>query len=353
MQSRTKKVTQQELAQRLGLSQMTISYALRGSEMVSQATRDHVQKEAARLGYRPNSSAQAMRNGKFGCVAMVDSTVVDRSSYFGGDLISGVHDALLARDTHLTIARLPDHELTDASFMPKILRQLMVDGLLINYFAQIPQRLVELVKQFRLPAIWLNSKQSHDCIYPDDYQAAQRSVAYLMQLGHRRIGYLDHMSDRPEKHDPTSLVHYSVTDRFAGYVDAMREAGLPVHDFLGPHKRMWDDPLKVVTDWIAQPNRPTAVICYDRRVVTQLIHAAMMADLRVPDDLSLMTFEDITKSELGMHVTSMRQCWQQFGQTAGSTLIDKINANNRKLPSIALPFELQVGQTTGPIVAVS
>lgn len=351
MATRSSKITQQELARRLGLSQMTVSYALRGSDMVSQTTREHVQKEAARLGYRFNSSAQAMRNGRFGCVAIVDSTEVDRSSYFGGDLISGIHDSLLALDMHLTIARLPDHELTDESFMPKILKQLMVDGLLINYFAQIPNRLVALVDKFKLPAIWLNSKQSHDCVYPDDYRAGRDAVTYLMELGHRRIGYLDHMSDRPEVFDPTAHVHYSILDRFAGYRDALKDAGLPVLDFLGSHKRMWDDPLSVVNQWIAQPDRPTAVICYDRRVVTQLIHASIMAGLSVPRDLSIVTFEDIIKCEMGMQMTTMRQCWQKLGHTAGGILMDKINQNNKPIPATVLPFELHVGQTTAPVSA--
>ncbi|MAX25693.1 MAG: hypothetical protein CMJ19_14435 [Phycisphaeraceae bacterium] len=346
MATRTRKITQRELANRLGLSQMTVSYALRGSEMVSRQTREHVQKEAARLGYRPNSSAQAMRNGRFGCVAIVDSTEVDRSSYFGGDLIGGVHDALLSRDTHLTIARLPDAELTDENFMPKILRQLMVDGMLINYFAQIPNRLVELVEEYNLPAIWLNSKQARDCIYPDDHQAGRHAVQHLMELGHRKIGYLDHMSDRPEHFDPTTHVHYSVLDRFNGYCDAMRDAALPVRDFLGSHMRMWDDPLAVVTRWIRQPDRPTALICHDRRVVTQIIHAALTHGLSVPGDLSVITFEDINKCEMGMTMTTMRQCWEDFGRTAAGVLMDKIKANNQSMPAMSLPYKLELGQTT-------
>ena len=341
-------VTQKQIADRLGLSQMTVSYALRGSQLVADDTREQVQAAAREMGYRLNSSARAIRKGRCGCVAILESTAQYRSSFFGGALFDGIHDALAARDIHVTVAKLPDHFLTDEEYVPKILREFMADGILINYFADIPPRLIELIDRYEMPAVWINSRQAHDCVYLDDYRGGREAAERLIALGHKRIGYADYGHYRPPSLAPDKAVHYSIIDRFLGYRDAMTEYDCTPLDLNPTGHIRGEAVIPCIREWLNKPDRPTAVICYGRRTATQLLHIAGSQGFRVPDDLSLLMFANTTSTELGIPLDTMEHGWEHMGRTASEMLLAKIDNPTRRLPSRPLRFHYRNAGTIAP-----
>ena len=160
-----------QIAAQAGFSFQAVSQALNGTGALKGATRSHILEVARRMGYRPNGFARAIRTGRFGNVGLLLSTV-KLFSYLDDEFLDGVHDALSERNYHLTVSKLPDAELTSGERVPKLLREMAVDGLLVNYTHSIPRDMIRLLKAHGVPSIWVNSKQNADCVYPDDAAAA-------------------------------------------------------------------------------------------------------------------------------------------------------------------------------------
>lgn len=150
--SSARPVTLKDVAARAGVGAMSVSAVLngggRGTRYVSDEARQRIEDAARELGYRRNGSAANIRNGRFGAVALLLSTEEIRS-YVTSSLLAAIHDELAARDTHLVVTRIPDKDLIDSAFVPKILRELMVDGLIINYIERIPAHLIQMVREQR------------------------------------------------------------------------------------------------------------------------------------------------------------------------------------------------------------
>ena len=207
--------TIKDVARASGVSAQTVWRILNGkNKNNNENTAQRVVSAADELGYRANSSAKAMRSGRFGSVALL------LSEYSGLSLLpverrEGIQDVLGEQEINLILSRFSNDALTNQERLPRILREIMADGLLINYNANLPQPMVDIISQYQIPAVWINSRQPADCVYPDDRDAGRGSAAKrLLTLGHRRIGFAYAA--------PTS--HYSFAERIAGYEEVMQES---------------------------------------------------------------------------------------------------------------------------------
>lgn len=337
-------VTLKQIAHRAGVSIPTVSYALNNKgHLLRPETLQRVLAAAQELGYRPNASARAMRSGKFNCVALLLSSVQGRSE-LPKDLLEGVHNALSARDMHLTVTQIPDEKLTSEGDIPKILRQSMADGLLINYTHEIPPQMLELINRHHIPSVWLNTKQDADCICSDDVRGAREATERLIALGHRRIDYLDYTRGS----DELSTAHYSVHDRLAGYESAMRAAGLEPRIVRPPHRVDLKDRASFCLDWLKSGPAPTAVVVYYH--AAPLVYAAAQMGLSVPRDLSVVTFGPSLSVAIGMAVDTMVIPESAMAQSAVEMLLEKIADPNRVLPCKQVALEFMPGVTTAGIV---
>lgn len=337
-------VTLKRIAEHCGLSAQTVGYILNGkADLFRPETRDKVLAAARELGYRPNAAAKAMRSGRFGCAALVLSTQPGRSSIFP-PLLAGIDDELAKAGMHLVHAPLADERLADTGFVPKILSQVMADGLLINYNAAIPAALIEAIEQHRIPAVWINSQQPYNCVYPDDLGAGRQATEHLLALGRRRIAYVDysHGSLRPAD-------HYSARDRLDGYAQAMRAAGLQSRVIDSEHGLSAGQRLPAILAWLDAADRPDAVVTYSPRDVGPILHAATaLRRLRVPQDLALATIDDDIADQSGVAVTTVMIPRYDLGRVAVEMLLERIAHPRRELTPRVLPCRLQVGDGSGP-----
>jgi LacI family transcriptional regulator len=339
-------VTIRHVAEKSGLSLMTVSSILNNkAQLFRPETRNRVLRAAEELGYRPNAMARATRSGRFGCVALLQSSLPHRSVLPAG-LLGGIQHAVAEHNLQLILADLPDSKLTDEAYVPSILRQLTVDGLLVNYNAGIPQRLVELVQQFKLPAVWVNSKHSIDCIHPNDVQAGEMVTRRLLELGHRRIAYVDYAFGHED-----SVVHYSTTDRYDGYASVMREAGLAPQLYRPRHKLPDHERLQASHRLLSGADRPTALIAYNVNTAGPLLYAAACAGLRVPEMLSVATFFDERSSGMGIEYGGARLAEYDMGQQAVTMLLKKIG-DPSAVPGRALPLLWEAGDTIARVQAM-
>ena len=332
-------VTQKEIARELGVTQQAVSHALTGGGTLSVATRERIVRAATEFGYRPNSSARAMKSGRFGAVALLMGTG-SRCSTLPAALWSGVHNELAAHNLNLMMTRLPDDALSDTAALPKILREMSVDGLLIDYTDHIPPRLREALAASGLPAVWLNVKREADCVYPDDFGAGKTIGEHLIDAGHRRIAYVDVTHDRG---DPD--LHYSVRDRPAGVRSAAREAGIEVETLslqslsipqrLTALRQLWEREAPI-----------TAVVGYGPQTFELTCRAAWQSGKEVPDDISVAVFSDIREEPfLGFDMTRMEVPQEIEGQRAVQLLMQKIGGARQQAAPQPVPFEFIVGET--------
>ena len=340
---RRKPLTQNDVARHLGVGQKTVSRVFGAPGYVGEKMREKVLAAARKLGYRPNNSARAMRTGRFSNVLLLKSAygVV---SYLPGPLLDGIQDELARRDLTLTLARFPDEELTREDFVPKTLREWVADGILVNYDTNIPQRMIELVQTHPIPAIWINSKQAADCVYPNDFQAGRLATEHLLRLGHRRIAYLDYHI----RH--TAVRHYSREDRLEGYRSAMTAAGLRP-SLITPEGHLPDgETAAYAAGFLRGPQRPTAAVTYSTDEAFALAYgAAVHAGLRVPRDLSVVTVS-LGAVYCGVPMTCVDNPMHEVGRVAVDMLLEKIEHPRRKLPPRAVDFKLLEGGSCVPRV---
>jgi len=331
-------VTLKDIAQECGVSRQAVSLALNNGAGLTATTRERILRVAQEKGYRPSSFGRMMRTRRFGSVALLLST---HAGWISQNLFHHIHDALAEHDLHLTVVRLPDEKLTDEAVIPRILSEWMCDGLLVNYIQDIPLRLVNLIEQHHVPSVWLNVRREADCVFPDDVGAAYDATQHLLQIGHRRIDYLNNILKGSSK------LHYSTRDRQAGYEAAMRDAGLEPR-CVEYHPQLPSSPISDAgVRWLQQANRPTAVLTYTDGEALSMLASALKLGLRVPEDLSLMTFH----SELLSVYAGLDQMylpWEQVARTAVEMLVQKMKNSDLVLPPAPLPGVLLPGHTLAP-----
>lgn len=342
--------TLDEIARETGVSPRTVSNVLNGRNKetwpcaIKRA--DEIRAVAHRLGYLPNAAAVATATGRFDSVALLLSTNGYLSNLPPG-LLAGIHDELAAHDLNLTLVRLPDEKLIASGVTPKILRQWMADGLLIDYNYHIPAELTRMIAEHRLPAVWINSQHPSDCVYPDDFAAGMRAAQYLLELGHTRIGYIDFSHRENDQEE-----HYSARDRKAGYEATLQAAGYPAC-FLGDFHIPDAERLALLKTHLIGPHRLTALIGYGGYEIQRVLLTALRLGLSVPEDLSLVTF-DLPAHTVGeIEFTTLLVPEPEVGIAAVQMLRKKIAIAEQALPNQVIPFGFAPGATCARLNASS
>ncbi len=328
-------VTLKDVGIAAGIHQSAVSRVLRGRDQklrLSERRRKEIRDVAVRLGYRPNTAAAATVSGKFNSIALVAGTGETTSTLPQG-MVYGITDALAEHDKQLVVSRLGDGALVDESQMPLFLRKHSCDGLLLNYTYHVPAGMSELLDRFRIPSIWLNVKQAHDCVHPDDFGAGANATQWLLAQGHRRIAYVDLLWALEE----WPAVHYSTRDRHEGYCQAMRAAGLtPCR--VAPEARLpRDQRIAHLRHLLDAPDRPTAIVCYGDEASAVFV-AAMGLGLSVPQDLEIVTFSERVVDVGGIALPTMRIDAYAMGRCAVGEVLAKIANPRAHRPARAVAF---------------
>jgi DNA-binding LacI/PurR family transcriptional regulator len=324
------------LARETGLSTETVSHILNGKAKRyrhSQEAERKVREAAERLGYRANAGARALRRGRFNAVSVIGGSDW-RKNHMPAVRLIGLQEAADRYGVSLIFGRIPDEKLEDPSYVPELLSSCSSDGLLINYNSGYPERFDELLLRFRIPSVWLNSKHRCDCIYPDDFSGAKLAAEHLLRLGHSRVASWC----RPRgKEDGLRPIHYSTLDRPAGYAAAMREASLEPWELFAGRSIAYPEYLSLALELLQSPERPTAIVTYSMHQATAILAAAARLGLRIPRDLSLISFHD---SKASHQLSSIYLPEMELGERSLELLLRKIENPELELEPVALPLEL-------------
>jgi LacI family transcriptional regulator len=346
MSSRTPYPTIATIAAHIGVSRATVTHVLNGKgteQRIRPETQRRVLDAAQKLGYRANTSARAIRSGRFGNIALIQSLL---GQYLPNELLNGLTRAIADKDLHLVLTQVPEPVIDEESYLPHTMRDLSVDGVLINRHAGSSLPYLERIHTLRIPAVFLNVRQEFDCVHPDDIMGGRIATEFLLRLGHERIAYVE--TEEPENR------HYSKDDRRAGYEQVMQSAGKTprVHvlpkDWQMAGELSADRRVQAAQQWLARDDRPTAIIAYELAEAMAVARAACVLRLRIPEDLSLIQFHHWIDDRFFVPIQTVSNAMDQVGIQAVDMLLEKIENPDVPLPASVVPVTMLGGATCMP-----
>ncbi|HPS53192.1 MAG TPA: LacI family DNA-binding transcriptional regulator [Phycisphaerae bacterium] len=326
-------VTMQQIADRVGVSQVTVSRALNNSSRISKETKDKIYREAKRLNYRPNAIARALAINKTHTIGLV---VPDIRNPFTAEITGYIEDSLADSDYSLLI-RVTNNSIEKEEAAIFTLLEKRVDGIIINHpQSNINSKCIQQLKRENFPFILIGVIEGLDTDYVmvDLAEGAYLAIKHLLSLGHRRIAFLRSFR--------TQL-------RLEGYVKAFHEYGLEVDESLiikcDP---IMDEVIKAVEYVLAMPNRPTAIFGLNDIQVLKAMDVLFDAGLDVPRDMAIVGFDDVMfASHLRVPLTTVAQPLEQIGKLAVEILLKKIEKQTTKPWQVNLRPTLVVRESCG------
>ncbi len=313
------RVTLAQVAERAGVSVATVSLVLndRPKSRIGASTREHVRRAARELGYTPNATARALRTGRADTIGFLsDEVTVTR---YASAMIRGILDVGEQRERAVLMAESGTHPgALDRALDSMLARP--VDALV---FGMMRSRAVDLPPVKRgIPRVIANGmSEGFPSVLPDEYRGGYTAARRLIDAGHRRIALIG----RSREHlDPA--VSVTIPRRLAGVDAAMEEAGLAlVAEFPGAS---WEPELGyrgacAILGGEDPDRRPTAMLAANDRIAFGVYQAAQERGLRIPRDLSVMSFDDEDLAAyLHPPVTTMRLDYRAIGAAAMSLAVD-------------------------------
>ncbi|MEO0477801.1 MAG: LacI family DNA-binding transcriptional regulator [Planctomycetota bacterium] len=336
------KITLADVAREAGLATSTVSLALnrRPSDCrLGKQTRQRALDAAAALGYRPNWRAKALAQQKTFTVAVIYA----RDAPYATGANEAISDALAQALSSVGYYQLLVPIVGDSSTWQDAVRPDRVDGCVV--LNPKPINLGEIRQATGLPMALVNVVDDDPSLFrviPDDRDGARRLTEHLLALGHRHIGFYV----RPDEPNEHGQEHFSVAERLAGYRDAMEEAGLARQVDVVTHL----EPAAYVQRMIDKPGQVTAVIAYDHFQALHLMHCVQQRGLRVPEDLSIGTFNDSRLLEyLNPALTTIALPDHDMGELAAHRLLRMLADDSAGPSEVRLPTQLRVRASTGPV----
>lgn len=327
----SKAITSQDVAARAGVSRSTVSLVMAGKAQgrVSVEVQAAVQRAAQELGYHPNAVARSLRLGRTFSVALVVPNVAN--PFFAAVLRGTEQSARLERYAVMLLDTMNDPDWLQ--WVPDVLAAHALDGVIVYGGGPIDDAQVARLGR-RVVLVEAESALA-SCILLDVYSASRQACAYLLRLGHTRIGYL--AADYPKA---------TFTRRYEGYVDALAAAGIGYDPQLVV-RTTFDLSSAAAAARRLLKNRPTAVCCDDDLLAAAVYKAAHLLRLDIPADLSVIGFNDIELArQLQPELTTVAIPADTIGK-ASIKLMQKL-LKQREPVTRQLPLRLVVRGSTAP-----
>jgi len=342
-------VTIKHVAEEAGVSLQTVSRVINNGPNVTDAMRERVRAAIDKLGYVPNMAARRMAGSKSYLLVAFNDREPTLEKWRAGRGSDWVAQMLLGalprceRDGYHLLLELLDgqsprlHQRVDA-----IVSSLRPDGVILTPPHSQDASIIDQLER-RGVAIARMSPGSDDergfRVGMDEQEAAVVATRHLLELGHRRIGFLAGNAD------------YAVSaQRLAGYRAAMDAAGVPIaSEWMQQGTFSFESGLDAAGALLALPERPTAIIASSDEQALAALHRARDAGLAVPRDLSIISFDDTPPVSFSLPpLTAIRQPTAAMAERASALLIEGRGTDPTGSPPHLLPFELIVRGSTAP-----
>jgi LacI family transcriptional regulator len=308
--------TIRQVADRAGVSTMTVSRVINNSGYISKEARGRVEAAVAELGYVPNTLARSLRFKQTKTIGLVLS---DITNPFFTTIARGVEDVANQAGFNVIFCNTDESEDKQAQYLT-ILVQKQVDGILLVP-ARSSDRPIAFVQSRGVPTVVLDRRVSDsivDGVRGDSEQGAYELVRLLLDLGHSHIAILNGPPDVS-----------TAADRLTGYQRAFKEAGLSVDPTLILHDHFTQDAGYQMTQQVlAHDPLPTALFAANNFIAIGAYRALRDARLRVPEDMTMVAFDDLPQALiLEPFLTVAAQPAYEMGRRATELLFERLAGN--------------------------
>jgi len=334
-----------DVAAAAGVSQATVSLVLgrKQSNRVSDETAERVLSVADTLGYRTNVHAKVLREGRSHMIGLIGSEIA--TAPFAGEMILGAQTrAWDAGHVLLTVDTAGDPSLTKAAI--DMMLSYGVVGII--YAAMYHQSVTLPTSLAGIRTVCANARDSSGAttsVIPDEFRGGVEAAETLLNAGHRRIAMINIA--------PEGSTLPAAAGRLTGFTQTLANAGLPIPENLIAHGHgIYESGQEWTQALMAREEPPTAIFCANDRTALGAYHALSALGLSVPDDVSIIGFDDQRSldSLFNPRLTTFQLPLEQLGRLAVEEILNPGSAGPRTVPvhcpihiggSVAQPRENQ------------
>ena len=298
-----------EVAERAGVAMSSVSRVLSDHPDVSPRMRSRVLAVVQELGYEPNLLAQSLRRGSTLSAGFV---LRDISSPLFSEIVLGAETELRAHGYSMLLTNSEGLPALDAAHI-RLFRQRRVDGILLSLADESYDETLDELRRIRVPVVLIDRELPEQLVASAvicDHRGGIREAAeYLIALGHRRIG----LAAGPLNLRPGRVLK-------AALEEVCATAGITALTDPGPFTREHGE--EAASRLLDHPDRPTALIAGSHQILPGVLRAVRARGLRVPDDLSLVTFDDVPLLEfLEPPLAAVSRVGLDIGREAAALLL--------------------------------
>ncbi len=279
-----------DIANKMGVSVVTVSNALAGRDGVSEQMRKSICETAEKMGYKPsNSKNERRRNvmpkiGKNVGIITAERFVGERGTFYW-ELTANISNRLSQLNV-CTIYECIKTETENSGFLPNMITENKVDGVIV--IGQIHRNYIDVLSKIKIPLLFVDfydNRYKVDSVNSDSYNGGYILTDYLVEMGHKKIGFFGTLNS-------TS----SINDRYLGFVKCIIENNLEQH-------REWiiddrDDSGLLYSKINFPDEMPTAFVCNCDETAFRVISALKSKGVRVPEDISVVGYDNYTVSSI-------------------------------------------------------
>lgn len=313
-----KAVKMSDIAKRFNVSNVTVSKALSGKEGVSDALRKKIQQAAAEMGYRYNTAAKSLKEGRnYNVGVLIPERFIGSNTSFYWILHNNIAKELMGRNYYCIMEVLkPEDEAGHT--LPRIIQENKVDGVIV--LGQICAGYIEFIRGTYKNLVFLDfydKSTDTDTVITDNFFDMYRLTDYVIQMGHTKIAYVGSVR-------ATS----SIQDRYMGYLKALLENNLPLTEAWVIADR--DEQGSFIDIQLPDP-MPTAFMCNCDEVALLVIKKLKERGYSVPEDISVAGFDNYFMADMyEPQLTTVAVNMQELAKTAVDILLNKILHPNSK-----------------------
>lgn len=336
-------VTIFDVAKEAGVSKSTVSRVVNHDQRVKPETRAAVEAAIEKLDYSPSFIAQAIRSRKTRTIALI---IPEYSNIFYSEMFRGVEDIALKYGYMVIVCNTERHVMTEIEYTDELLKR-NIDGIIYNTY-RTDDEMAEYLRQIseQIPIVHMNKvlgEENHDAyVCTDGFESNRNAVHYLYDIGKRKIGYVLNSED------------ISITEeRFQGYVQGMKDCGLPLEQKWIYRVRREDEPNYIGLGrdagryFASLSERPDGVLTVTDMIAMGCITEWNKLGIKIPEEISIIGFDNIYLSELtDPPLTTIAQPIRKLGQTAAEILIAQIQGHPVTNSQVVFEGKLIVRGTT-------
>jgi LacI family transcriptional regulator len=339
----SQRVTLEDIARQSRVSLATVSLVLRDKPGLNEETRQRVIDVARTLGYRKRAQIDLATRPlqRVGMVVKARANDPPATNPFYGPVLDGIEAACRRQQINLLYATVPVDADNHPQELPRMLLENELDGLLL--VGAFVDTTVDRLMERRSTALVLVDAYAvgnvYDSVLSDNFSGAREAVTYLIARGHRHIGLVGSLTN----------AYPSIAERRRGYIQALEDHGLPAPYFADSHI-VDQDAADAALALLHRHPQITALFCCNDAMAIATLQAVQQAGYRVPDDLSILGFDNI---DLARHIapalTTMHVDKVSMGRLAVQLLASRAEFPDASRVTAALRPTLVERQSVGPV----